>query len=95
MSETLTHPNIHLQQFEGPLDLLYSLIAKNDIDIFDIPISEITEMYMDYLNKMKSLDMEIASEFIVMAATLIHIKSRIMLPSKSEVMQRRIPVRSS
>ena len=85
MSETLTHPNIHLQQFEGPLDLLYSLIAKNDIDIFDIPISEITEMYMDYLNKMKSLDMEIASEFIVMAATLIHIKSRIMLPSKSDM----------
>ena len=85
MSEVLTHPSIHLQQFEGPLDLLYSLIAKNDIDIFDIPIAEITEMYMDYLNKMKSLDMEIASEFIVMAATLIHIKSRIMLPSKSDL----------
>jgi len=85
MSEVLSHPSIHLQQFEGPLDLLYSLITKNDIDIFDIPISEITEMYMDYLNKMKSLDMEIASEFIVMAATLIHIKSRIMLPSKSDM----------
>ena len=75
-------PNIHIREFEGPLDLLYSLIQKNDIDIFDIPIAEITEMYMDYLNKMKSLDMEIASEFIVMAATLIHIKSRMMLPSK-------------
>ena len=85
MSEVLTHPSIHLQQFEGPLDLLYSLIAKNDIDIFDIPIAEITEMYMDYLNKMKSLYMEIAAEFIVMAATLIHIKSRIMLPSKSDL----------
>ena len=86
MSEVISHPSIHLQQFEGPLDLLYSLIQKNDIDIFDIPVAEITEMYMDYLNKMKSLDMEIASEFIVMAATLVHIKSRIMLPSKADLM---------
>ncbi len=85
MSEVLVHPNIHLREFEGPLDLLYSLIQKNDIDIFDIPVAEITEMYMDYLNKMKSLDMEIASEFIVMAATLVHIKSRIMLPSKNDL----------
>ena len=67
------------------MDLLYSLIQKNDIDIYDIPIAEITEMYMDYLNQMKKLDMEIASEFIVMAATLIHIKSRIMLPSRSDM----------
>ncbi len=85
MSEVMVHPNIHIREFEGPLDLLYSLIQKNDIDIFDIPIAEITEMYMDYLNKMKSLDMEIASEFIVMAATLIHIKSRIMLPSRNDL----------
>lgn len=85
MSEVLTQPNIHIREFEGPLDLLYSLIVKNDIDIFDIPIAEITEMYIGYLNQMKSLDMEIASEFIVMAATLIHIKSRIMLPSKADL----------
>ncbi len=85
MSEVNVHPNLHIREFEGPLDLLYSLITKNDIDIFDIPISEITEMYMDYLERMKSLDMEIASEFIVMAATLIHIKSRIMLPSKADL----------
>lgn len=85
MSEVLAQPNIHIREFEGPLDLLYSLIVKNDIDIFDIPIAEITEVYIDYLNKMKSLDMEIASEFIVMAATLIHIKSRIMLPSRNDL----------
>lgn len=85
MSEALAQPNIHIREFEGPLDLLYSLIQKNDIDIYDIPIAEITEMYMDYLNQMKNLDMEIASEFIVMAATLIHIKSRIMLPSRSDM----------
>lgn len=85
MSEAISQPSIHIREFEGPLDLLYSLIQKNDIDIFDIPIAEITEMYMDYLNKMKNLDMEIASEFIVMAATLVHIKSRIMLPSRSDM----------
>ncbi len=85
MSEAIAQPSIHIREFEGPLDLLYSLIQKNDIDIFDIPIAEITEMYMDYLNKMKNLDMEIASEFIVMAATLVHIKSRIMLPSRSDM----------
>lgn len=85
MSEALAQPNIHIREFEGPLDLLYSLIQKNDIDIYDIPIAEITEMYMDYLNQMKKLDMEIASEFIVMAATLVHIKSRIMLPSRSDM----------
>lgn len=85
MSEVINQPNIQLREFEGPLDLLYSLIVKNDIDIFDIPISEITEKYMDYLEQMKKLDMEIASEFIVMAATLVHIKSRIMLPSRKDL----------
>lgn len=85
MSEAIAQPSIHVREFEGPLDLLYSLIQKNDIDIFDIPIAEITEKYMAYLEQMKSLDMEIASEFIVMAATLVHIKSRIMLPSRSDM----------
>ncbi|MCR5593766.1 MAG: segregation/condensation protein A [Saccharofermentans sp.] len=85
MSEAVAQPNLQIREFEGPLDLLYSLIVKNDIDIFDIPISEITEKYMEYLEHMKKLDMEIASEFIVMAATLIHIKSRIMLPSKQDL----------
>jgi segregation and condensation protein A len=58
------------------------LIEKNDIDIYDIPISEITSQYMDYLSAMKSLDMDVASEFLLMGATLVHIKSRMMLPGK-------------
>ncbi|MCQ2516276.1 MAG: segregation/condensation protein A [Saccharofermentans sp.] len=80
-----TVPSIKIREFEGPLDLLYSLIEKNDIDIFDIPITEITEQYIDYLEQMKKLDMEVASEFIVMAATLVHIKSRIMLPTRKDL----------
>jgi len=78
-------PSFKIREFEGPLDLLYSLIEKNDIDIFDIPITEITSQYISYLEKMKQLDMEVASEFIVMAATLVHIKSRIMLPSRKDL----------
>ena len=75
-------PDVKIKQFEGPLDLLYHLIEKNDIDIYDIPINEITAQYMDHLEKMKKLDMEIASEFLVTAATLIHIKSRMLLPNR-------------
>ncbi len=77
-----TRPELKIRQFEGPLDLLFHLIEKNDVDIYDIPISEITEQYMDFLGKMQSLDMEVASEFLVMAATLVHIKSRMMLPGR-------------
>lgn len=81
---SMTHekPSIKMRQFEGPLDLLFHLIEKNDIDIYDVPISEITTQYMDFLHQMESLDMEIASEFLVMAATLVHIKSRMMLPGR-------------
>lgn len=75
-------PELKIRQFEGPLDLLFHLIEKNDVDIYDIPISEITEQYMAFLDKMQSLDMEVASEFLVMAATLVHIKSRMMLPGR-------------
>lgn len=83
MSEIVaTKPEFKIRHFEGPLDLLFHLIEKNDIDIYDIPISEITAQYMDYLEQMQSLDMEVASEFLVMAATLVHIKSRMLLPSK-------------
>lgn len=73
-------PAVRFRHFEGPLDLLFHLIEKNDIDIYDIPIAEITEQYMDYLEGMKTLDMEIASDFLVMGATLVHIKSKMMLP---------------
>ncbi|TYQ15752.1 UNVERIFIED_CONTAM: condensin subunit ScpA [Acetivibrio alkalicellulosi] len=75
---------IKIQNFEGPFDLLFHLIEKNKIDIYDIPMNEITDQYMDYLFKMQELDLEIASEFILMAATLLHIKSKLLLPSPKE-----------
>ena len=74
--------NIKLDNFEGPLDLLLHLIKSASIDIYDIPIAEITDQYIAYLKSMKDLDLEIASEFIVMAATLLEIKSKMLLPSK-------------
>lgn len=83
MKSALTNAcTIKLDNFEGPFDLLFYLIEKNKIDIYDIPILEITEQYMEYLDAMQQLDLEIASEFLVMAATLLHIKSRLLLPSK-------------
>ncbi|MBB2183054.1 segregation/condensation protein A [Lachnospiraceae bacterium MD1] len=71
---------VKLEAFEGPLDLLLHLIDKNKINIYDIPISEITEQYLDYIKQMESRNMEIMSEFLVMAATLINIKSKMLLP---------------
>ncbi len=75
---------IKIQNFEGPFDLLFHLIEKNQVNIYDIPINEITDQYMDYLFAMKEMDLEIASEFLVMAATLLHIKSRMLLPDRKE-----------
>ncbi len=66
--------------FEGPLDLLLHLIRKNEVDIYDIPISSITEQYMEYLELLKALDLNVAGEFILMASTLVHIKSKMLLP---------------
>ena len=80
MLEQVLKPEIKLRQFEGPLDLLLHLIEKNDVDIYDIPISTITAQYMDYIESMKEFDMELASDFLVMGATLVSIKSRMMLP---------------
>jgi segregation and condensation protein A len=71
---------IKLQSFEGPLDLLVHLIKKNKVDVYDIPIALITRQYLDYLGLMQELNLDVASEFLVMAATLIHIKSRMLLP---------------
>jgi segregation and condensation protein A len=71
---------VHLQQFEGPLGLLLYLIRKEEMDIFDINVGEITRQYLDYIRLMKELDLEVAGEFVAMAATLIHIKSRMLLP---------------
>ena len=75
---------VKLEVFEGPLDLLLYLIKKNEIDIYDIPISEITEKYLEYLELMRMLDLNIAGEFLVMAATLIHIKSKMLLPPEEK-----------
>jgi segregation and condensation protein A len=71
---------IKLDIFEGPLDLLLYLIRKNEIDIYNIPIALITEQYMEYLDIMRSLNLDLAGEYLVLAATLIHIKSRLLLP---------------
>ena len=71
---------VKLQVFEGPLDLLLHLIDKNKIDIYDIPIVEITNQYMDYIKAMKKEDLNIMSEFLLMAATLLDIKCRMLLP---------------
>ncbi|QIB26035.1 segregation and condensation protein A [Caloranaerobacter azorensis] len=76
--------NVVLEIFEGPLDLLLHLIDKNEVDIRDIPISKITEQYLEYLEKMKDLDLEITSEFLLMAATLLEIKSKMLLPKKKD-----------
>jgi segregation and condensation protein A len=71
---------VKLEAFEGPLDLLLHLIDKNKINIYDIPIITITEQYLDYIKQMETKDLEIMSEFLVMAATLVNIKSKMLLP---------------
>ena len=78
---------IKLPEFEGPMDLLLHLIKENKVDIYDIPISLITGQYLEYIEIMKELDLEIAGEFLVMAATLIQIKSRMLLPPDEEAPQ--------
>ena len=72
--------NIRLAAFEGPLDLLYHLIEKNEIDIYDIPIAALTEQYLAYLDAAEDRDMDGMSEFLLMAATLLEIKSKLLLP---------------
>ena len=73
---------IKLQVFEGPLDLLLFLIRKNELDIYDIPIESVTRQYIDALHQMQQLDLDVAGEFFVMAATLMEIKSRLLLPKQ-------------
>ena len=70
-----------LEVYDGPLDLLLNLVRKNKIDIFDIPIAEITSQYLDELHRMEEADIEISSEFLVMASQLLLMKSRALLPS--------------
>lgn len=72
--------NVHLDAFDGPLDLLLHLIRKNELDIRDIPIAVITRQYLDFIKLMKDLNLEVAGDFLLMASTLLHIKSRMLLP---------------
>jgi segregation and condensation protein A len=80
MGETAEHYKVKLPAFEGPLDLLLYLIRKEEVSIYDIPIARITEQYLQYVRAMQELDIAVAGEFLVMAATLIHIKSQMLLP---------------
>src|SRR5690554_2444973 len=75
---------IQLEVYQGPFDLLLDLIAQNEIDIWDIPIATITQQYLEYLYSLQERDLAIAGEFLVMAATLIRIKSRLLLPEKPQ-----------
>ncbi len=75
---------VKLEIFEGPLDFLLNLIKEQEIDIYDIPIAQITHQYLEYLDLMRELNLDIAGEFLVMASTLIHIKSRLLLPPPLE-----------
>jgi segregation and condensation protein A len=76
---------VKLEVFEGPLDLLLYLIKKQELDIYDIPIEQITNQYIEYLTLMQMLNLEVAGEFLVMAATLMYIKSRMLLPEDQQV----------
>jgi len=87
MEEALVPSNdfaIRLPAFEGPMDLLLYLIRRNEVDIYDIPIEKVTKQYIETLSSMEKLDLEIAGEFFVMAATLMYIKSRMLLPKKDQ-----------
>jgi segregation and condensation protein A len=84
LADETTDYAIKLDIFEGPLDLLLYLIKKNEIDIYNIPVALITEQYLDYLKIIKSLNLDLAGEYLVMASTLIHIKSKMLLPVPDE-----------
>ena len=75
---------VQLEIFEGPLDLLLHLIRSQELEIYDIPISRITHQYLDYLELMRELNIGVAGEYLVMAATLIHIKSKTLLPAEPD-----------
>ena len=82
---------IKIENFEGPLDLLCHLIDKNKMNINDIKLSEITDQYIEYINKMEEMNLEVTSEFLVMASTLIYLKSKSLLPSDNAVSYTHLP----
>ena len=77
--------NFHLEHYDGPLDLLLDLIRKQEINIYDIPIAQITAQYLEYMQQAAEMDIELSAEFVYMAATLIHIKSKMLLPRDPEL----------
>ena len=83
--------NFHLEHYDGPLDLLLDLIRKQQIDIKDIPIATITSQYLEYMDKAREMDIDLGAEFVYMAATLIHIKSQMLLPRDPALEPRRPP----
>ncbi|MDN4833364.1 segregation/condensation protein A [Ligilactobacillus salivarius] len=83
-SRTAEHLTFKLDQFKGPLDLLLHLIKQNEMDIYDIQVAEITSQYIDYLHQMQDLRLDIAGEYLVIAATLLNIKSKMLLPVEQE-----------
>ena len=83
-----------LEHFEGPLDLLLHLIEKNKVNIYDIPIAEITNQYLEYVRAMEREDLNLVSDFLVMAATLLDIKAKMLLPKEVDEEGRLIPERS-
>jgi len=82
--------NFHLEHYDGPLDLLLDLIRKQEIDIYNIPIAQITAQYLEYVHRAAEMDVELSAEFVYMAATLIHIKSKMLLP-RDPALQELIP----
>src|SRR5271154_3118323 len=77
--------NFHLEHYDGPLDLLLDLVRKQQIDIYDIPIAQITAQYLEFMQRALEMDIELSAEFVHMAATLIHIKSKMLLPKDPEL----------
>ena len=77
--------NVHLEHYDGPLDLLLDLIRRQQLNIHDIPIAQITKQYLEFLAQAATLDIEVSAEFVYMAATLIHIKSKMLLPRDPEL----------
>ena len=90
----MTQLSFKLDSFEGPLDLLLMLIKKNKVSVYDIPIAEILEQYLAVMQQMEELDLELSSEFLVMAATLLQIKSKMLLPRRRKTVKRKTPAPS-
>jgi segregation and condensation protein A len=84
-SEVSSPLNFHLEHYDGPLDLLLDLVRKQQIDIYDIPIAQITSQYLEFMQRALEMDIELSAEFVHMAATLIHIKSKMLLPRDPEL----------